>query len=42
MREPGHVVGYQDLFSANFSVKASPFHSVGGFDEECPRLKDYE
>jgi len=42
MRQPGYVLAYHDLFSANFSVKSSLFRAAGGFDKDCPRLEDYE
>jgi len=42
MREPGHKLGFGDLFTANLSIKSPLFHSLGGFDESLARLEDYE
>jgi GT2 family glycosyltransferase len=42
MELPWHRFRYDDLFSGHFSIRASLFRQVGGFDVSLPRLEDYE
>jgi GT2 family glycosyltransferase len=42
MMDPEYELGFRDLFTANVSINARLFHSLGGFDEKLIRLEDYE
>ncbi|MCX6151706.1 MAG: glycosyltransferase [Ignavibacteriales bacterium] len=42
MNQPGHRFNFKDFFSGNFSISASQFNLIGGFDESLKRLEDYE
>jgi GT2 family glycosyltransferase len=42
LRMPGHRYWYKDLLSGHFSIAASAFHELGGFDPSLRCHEDYE
>jgi GT2 family glycosyltransferase len=42
IRRPGHRFSFKDLLSGHFSMEASRFHALGGFDRTLRCHEDYE